>query len=307
MFVFSSIGNGKLIRLFATLVAIAIYWWTGSAGAESKNTGSDGLSCNWALRTDNGGRVAGKVNGKPVTEAQYELYAQQLIREKQIPRGDGNEIYLFDSLIDEEILAQQAIDKGLDKRADVMNELQMQWRKTLAQAYMRYYRHENPLTEAQVKRVYVEQKDILWPKQYKVREIVVEKEFQAREVIGKLGSSESFSALARRYSVAESRNAGGLVGWVKVQQLPVQARELVEELEIGAWLQNPVFSDDRWYVYQLEKVRTPMALPFKEVATGIQSYSEKRAIAIHLTKLRAHSNIEILLENSSQRTGNHSN
>lgn len=300
MFVLSSIDSGKFIRFLAALVATAIVWQAGSAEAESKNTDPDGLSCDWSMRADMGGRAVGKVNGMPVTEAQYELYVQQLIREKQIPRAEGNEISLLDSLIDEEILAQQAIGKGLDRRADVLNELQMQRRKILARAYRRFYRHENPLTETQLKMVYRDQRDILWPKQYKIREIVVEKEVQARDVIRKLGSAEGFSDLARRYSVAHSRNAGGFIGWVKIRQLPVEARDLVEELEVGAWLQNPVFSDGRWYVFQLEKVRTPTALPFKEVANGIQPYAEKRAMADHLTELRSNSNIEVLPEGISQ-------
>jgi len=66
-------------------------------------------------------------------------------------------------------------------------------------------------------------------------EIVVNETSLADSILGLLDSGESFEALARRFSVAESRERGGMLGKVDIRTYPAHIRRELADLREGHW------------------------------------------------------------------------
>jgi peptidyl-prolyl cis-trans isomerase C len=237
--------------------------------------------------------IVARVNNVSITLEQYQAMVEKIAKENRLPIQKAKSLPVLEDLIDLEILAQKAIDKGLDKQLDVRDDSQMSWRETLANAYVEHYKEANPLTQSQLAAVYEKQKDTLWPKEYKLRETVVGQESKAFRIAAEIDSIENFSLASRRYSISKSQNAGGFLGWVKLKDIPKEAQSSVAGLGEGAWLRKPIEISGLWHIYLVEKVRRPKMLPFAQVSESMRPYAEKQAAAKHAAELRNEAKVEI--------------
>jgi peptidyl-prolyl cis-trans isomerase C len=79
--------------------------------------------------------------------------------------------------------------------------------------------------------------------EYKPRVIAVADDATAKTVLAQLKAGTAFDALARQYSVAASKEAGGEIAWVsfknpvvdgKTQGLPLPVAQAITQLPVGA-------------------------------------------------------------------------
>ena len=93
---------------------------------------------------------------------------------------------------------REAKKKGLDKNADVKNQMDLAAQTVLVRAYVADWIKANPIPDAALRKEYDTIKAQMGDKEYKVRHILVEKEDEAKEIIVELQKGDKFEKLAER-------------------------------------------------------------------------------------------------------------
>ena len=140
------------------------------------------------------------VNGQCISKSALDELEKEIAE-----RGNGQTFpkeRLIEELVQRELLVQDAIEKHLDKSADVVAQLGSVKRTLLTQADVQNFIKANPVTDAEVKAEYDSQ--LAGEKngtEYKARHILVKTEDEAIKLIAELDNGAGFAKLANRYSL----------------------------------------------------------------------------------------------------------
>jgi peptidyl-prolyl cis-trans isomerase C len=208
------------------------------------------------------------VNGK---EIPLSLLEQSLRASIAQGRKDSQELRqaLKDELINREIFLQEAINRGLDRPAEVQVELAQIRQTYLINRLFADYQTKHPITDAQIKDEYDRQitaaKD---EQQYKVSVIMVQTELEAKLVIELLSAKkteDSFAEVARNFSLDPSKRDGGSLDWLLPAQLTPAVAGAVADMTIGAYSQVPIVTSPGFSIVKLDD-RRPFKAPTLEAA-----------------------------------------
>ena len=166
-------------------------------------------------------------------------------------------------LITEELLAQEARKSGLEHQPAVADQIAFQEREILSRAYLEDYFAKNPVTEAGIKSAYEFNRANGKILEYKLRQILVPTEAQARELLGKLNQGADFAELAHRESQDPGgQNNGGDLGWFRPDIfVDHYFDDAVVALKKGEYTKAPVRTRFGWHLIKLEDGPRPVAHP----------------------------------------------
>ena len=197
-----------------------------------------------------------------------------------------------EELVRREVLTQESLKKGFDKKPDVQGQMDLARQGVLIGAYLNDYVRTHPVTEDQVKKEYEEIKAKLGSKEYKARHILVEKEDDAKAIIEKLKKGEKIEDLAKDSKDPGSKERGGDLGWANPASFVPPFSAAMTKLEKGKFTETPVKSDFGWHVIQLEDTRE-LKLPGIEEARGqIGQQLTQRMVQKHIDDLRAKAKVD---------------
>ncbi|MGU7771840.1 peptidyl-prolyl cis-trans isomerase [Burkholderia sp. MR1-5-21] len=200
------------------------------------------LSCSAYAQTAAAPQPTGTVatvNGTAITQTEVDavLRASRQPDTPQIRQAIKNQLIAH-------VLIQQAAEKAnYGGKPEVQAAMQVAKAKAETQLYLKDNVKPEPVTDAQVKSRYDEIVESLGKDEYKPRLIVVTDAATAATVLAELKAGKSFDGLARQYSIAPSRDAGGELPWVsfktpategKTSGLPVTLAQALERLPVGA-------------------------------------------------------------------------
>lgn len=231
------------------------------------------------------------VNGKPIPANRAEL-----LMANQLAQGQANTPELQNAVREElvrrEILAQEALKKGFDKKTDVQSQLDLARQGVLIGAYLNEFARNVKISDDDVKKEYETIRATLGANEYKARHILVEGEVEAMGIIDKLKKGERFDDLAKVSKDPGSKERGGDLGWAnKATYVPAFAEAMVK-LGKGKYTEAPVQSNFGWHVVQLDDVRELNAPPLDEVKPQILQGMRQRAVEKHILELRAKAKVE---------------
>ena len=231
------------------------------------------------------------VNGKAIPK----LRADALIA-GQAAQGqpDSPELRkaVMEELVRREVLTQESIKKGFDKKPEVQGQIDLARQGVLIGAYLNEYVRTHPVTDDQVKKEYEEIKAKLGSKEYKARHILVEKEDEAKAIIEKLKSGAKIEDLAKDSKDPGSKERGGDLGWANPASFVPPFSAAMTRLEKGKFTETPVKSDFGWHVILLEDTRE-LKLPGIDEAKGqIGQQLQQRQVQKHIDDLRAKAKVE---------------
>lgn len=185
---------------------------------------------------------------------------------------------ILQELVNFEILAQEAEGRGLDKEPDVIDAVKNFKRNFLAQKMLGDIYKDITVTEMEVQQFYDTNKTLFRaPESRQVREIVVAAESDAKNILIRLLQGESFASLARTYSIAPSKDQGGDLGNLTIDDVTVnnqkfpafwKAAVTTEEGKTSSYFKGP----DGYYLIKVEKVQGGTVKALSEVKTDIQDY-----------------------------------
>lgn len=232
-------------------------------------------------------KSAAMVNGVSIPQARVDLFVK---RAAQQGEQDSPELRkkIREGLIDQEILAQEAKSKKLDKQPEVIEQMESARQNILANSYAQDYVKTHPISDDQLKLEY----DKLGGKEYNVRHILVETEEEAAGIIAKLDKKAKFNNLAKKSKDAGSAEHGGSLGWTQPNRLAPPFASALTELKKGTYTKKPVQTQFGWHVIKLDDVRDLKVPPFEELKPQLEQFIQQQAIQKAVIDLREKAKIE---------------
>jgi len=232
------------------------------------------------------GKPFATVNGQPISQSVFDaFYAEQ--KTQGAPDGADLQNAVKEELVRREILAQEAKKKGLDKKGDILGQIELAKQAVLIRAYLSDYVRANPITEAQLKAEYDGIKANLGNTEYKARHVLVEKEEEAKAIIAKLDKGEKFSELAKQSKDPGSKDKGGDLGWSSPNSYVKPFANALSALKKGEYTKTPVHSDFGYHVIQLDDSRPLTPPPYEQVKPQLQQRASQQQVENLVKDLRS--------------------
>ncbi len=236
-------------------------------------------------------KAVATVNGKAIPASRADLLLAGQVAQGQAITPEL-QAAVREELVRREILSQEAVKKGVMKKPEVQNQLELARQGVLIGAYLNDFAANLKFSDADLQKEYDGIRATLGEKEYKARHILVEQETEAMSIIDKIKKGEKFEDLAKVSKDPGSKDRGGDLGWAnKTTYVPAFSAALVK-LEKGKYTQAPVQSNFGWHVIQLDDVRELKAPGFEEVKPQLIQGMRQRAVEKHILDLRGKAKVE---------------
>jgi peptidyl-prolyl cis-trans isomerase C len=223
-----------------------------------------------------------------------------LLREQRAGRGgqaaqQNNDEYLRDSLVNAEIMAQEASKLGLDKAIGLQAALELSRKELLGRALVEDFMSKHPVAEDRIKTEYDRLKAKAGGTEYRARHILVADEKLAKDLIAKLGGKKpaKFEDLAKANSKDGSAKAGGDLGWMAPSNLVPEFASAMTQLKKGEYSKNPVKTQFGWHIIKMEESRAIAFPDIDKVKERISNQLAQSDIRKYIGELRAVAKVEV--------------
>jgi len=233
-----------------------------------------------------------KVNGVTIPQARFDFFVKNAASQGQ---ADTPELHnrIKDTLINREVLVQEAARKGLEKNPEVAMQIQLQRQEVLINAVLQDYAKTNPVTDEALKKEYEQVKSKNSDREYKARHILVAKEDEAKEITAQLKKGASFEKIAADKSQDPGSKAqGGELDWSPANRYVPPFAQALAKLKKGQTTEAPVQTQFGWHVIRLDDERPLKIPPFEQVKSQIQQQVQQQSINKFIAGLRGKAKIE---------------
>ena len=186
-----------------------------------------------------------------------------------------------------ELLVREAKKKGLDKNAEVKNQMDLTSQTVLVRAYVTDWIKANPVSDAALHKEYDQIKGQMGDKEYKVRHILVEKEDEAKDIISALQKGEKFEKLAERSKDPGSKANGGDLDWNAPGNFVKPFSDAMVKTPKGKFTTVPVQTQFGWHVIEVDDIREAKVPSFDEVKPQLQQRLQAQVLDQYFKDLRA--------------------
>lgn len=233
-----------------------------------------------------------KVNGTTIPAYRIEAAVKARIAQGQQDTPEMRK-GILDALINQEVVAQEAVKKGLNKQPTIAARIELDRQMVLVNAYFEDYLKKNPVTDEMLRKEYERLKPQLPAKEYKVRHILVEKEDDAKSIIAQLKKGGSFEKLAAEHSKDPgSKGRGGDLDWGPAERYVKPFAEAVTKLKKGQLVEAPVKTDFGYHVIRLDDERASKIPSFDEAKPQLQQLVQNQVVQKAISDLRAKAKVE---------------
>ena len=218
------------------------------------------------------------VNGKQVPKARVDTLMEQATKGGQQQRTPELEQRVRDEVVIREIFMQEAETRGLAGTPEYQNQMELARQTILIRELFSDFQKKNPVTEQESRAEYDKFKGQSTGTEYRVRHILVEKEDQAKALIGRLKKGEKFEDLAKKNSKDPGSAAnGGDLDWANPTSFVPEFSTAMTGLKKGETTPTPVKSQFGFHIIKLEDTRQAQFPAYEEVKGQIdQSLSQKK-------------------------------
>ena len=238
------------------------------------------------------GEAIAKVNGVPVPKARLDMMLQQQAA-RGAPDNEQTRAAIRESLINREIVAQEAVRAGMAKTPQVQTQLDLARQQILIDAYVSDWVRKHPITDADIEKEYERVKSHQGAREYKARHILVETEDQAKGLIADLKKGAKFDELATKNTKdTGTKERGGDLDWNSPSVFDKQFSDAMVKLEKGKYTETPVKTRFGFHVIQLEDVRDTKFPALADVKQRIQQQLVSAKVDELVRGLRAKAKVE---------------
>jgi peptidyl-prolyl cis-trans isomerase C len=242
-----------------------------------------------------GDEAIARVNGTTIyaSDIAREAAAQKLIRVGD-PLPKGSKVYkqVLDDLVDQRLLALEAVRRGLDRDGEAKRRLQAARERILGNILV-----ENAISQAvtdeAIRRMYDEQAKLSPPgDEVRARHILVKTKEDAEAVIADLKNGTDFAKLAMEKSIDPgSRLEGGDLGYFSKDAMVEPFANAAFALKKGE-VSAPVQSEFGWHVIQVQDRRKQTPPSFDEMRPRIVRFMTFDEIQKLISQLRMSAIVE---------------
>lgn len=237
------------------------------------------------------GSVSVTVNGVTVPATQAELLRQERLARGQ-PADTLNEQAIREMLVTMEVLAQEAVKQGVDKRPQIVAATELNRKDILGRALIDDHLKSHPLKEEELKAEYDKLKAGAGSKEYHPRHILVPTEAEAKDILAKLKKGK-FEDLAKKHSKdGGSAKNGGDLGWQAPGNLVPEFSNAMMKLKKGETAGAPVKSQFGWHIIKMDDMRELKFPEYDQIKPRIAAQMQQAQIRQFLADLRAKAKVE---------------
>lgn len=236
--------------------------------------------------------AAATVNGTSIPQYRFEAAVKSRVAQGQQESPEMRK-GIRDALINQEVVAQEAVKKGLHKQPMVAARIELDRQTALVNAYFEDYLKRNPITDDMLRKEYERLKPQLPAREYKISHILVESEAEAKDLIAKIKKGASFEKLAAEHSKDPGSKArGGDLDWGPVERYVKPFADAVTGLKKGGMTDAPVKTDFGFHVIRLDDQRATKVPPFEEAKKQLHQLVQNQMVQKAIADLRAKAKVE---------------
>lgn len=233
-----------------------------------------------------------KVNGVAIPQSRLEFIMKARVSQGQPDTPEARKA-LRDDLISEEVIAQDAVKKGLDKDPDFAAQMDIARQTALVRAYQIDYVKNHPVSDEELHKEYDAVKAQMGDKEYKAHHILVASEAEAKDIIARIKKGEKLEKIAQEKSLdVGSKSKGGELDWSPAASYVQPFAEALTKLTKGKLTEQPVKSPFGWHVIRLDDVRPLKIPPFEEIKQNLAQRVLQRQFASYVMDLRSKAKVE---------------
>jgi peptidyl-prolyl cis-trans isomerase C len=248
------------------------------------------LSCNKAQPLKEKELV--RVNDRIITLDEFEGEMEQLPQfyKLHMVTEEGRRKFLQD-LINQELLLQEAREKGLDKDEKILADVERIKKGLIISALMEALcEGKDVVSDEEVASYYRENKEEFFLEKVRVRHIMVKTFAEAQKIKQMLEEGADFISLAKRYSISPSREQGGDLGYIERGKVGKEFEQTAFALKKRGELSDIVKAELGYHIIRLEDKIGPRQRTFPEVQEEIRNRlrnkKREKILAAHLHDLR---------------------
>lgn len=247
--------------------------------------------------------IAATVNGKAISKKQVDMIMKQQAAQG-MPDTPEMRKMIIDNLALQTIAAEEAIKKGLDKKGETAEQIEMSRLGILAQGFVDDFLKNSPVTDAQYAAEYDKIKAATAGNEVSARHILVEKEDEAKAIIAKLKKDvKVFAALAKAQSKDPgSKEKGGDLGWFDPRGMVPEFGAAVVKLEKGKFSEEPVKSQFGYHVILLDDTRAKEAPTLEQVKPRLTQQIQQQNLKKLLDEMKEKAKVEIVGASAASAT-----
>lgn len=239
--------------------------------------------------------TAALVNGEPIYISDVELEAAAQGKIEPGTPFDANDpdfAQVLNELIDQRLLAQEAVRRGLDLNPDARRRVEAAQERILGNILIENL-VASEVTDTAIDAMYAEQVRLQQlDDEVRLRHILLETEEEAQQVFALLDGGRDFTELAfERSEDVRTRLDGGSFGWVAPNEMIPPFPEEIGDTETGR-IGGPFESEQGWHVIKVDERRTRPPKTKDEMRPEIITYLTWTEISEILRELRADADIQ---------------
>jgi peptidyl-prolyl cis-trans isomerase C len=254
------------LAVLALLGAIA----TGTAYAESKSVAT--------------------VNGAAIPQARLDMRIKSAMAQGQ-PDSPDLRNAVRDELINIEVLAQAANKKGLNKQAEVVQQIELSKQTILASAFVQDYVKNHPFSDDVLRQEFDKINKQRGNKEYKVSHILLKTEDEAKAVAEQLKTGKFEDVAMDKSQDPGSSVKGGDLGWAVPSNFVKPFADAMVGLNKGQ-ISAPVQSQFGWHIIKLEDSRDMKVPSFEEVKPNLTQHMQQQLVQKAIAEQRAKATIK---------------
>lgn len=254
------------LAVLALLGAIA----TGTAYAESKSVAT--------------------VNGAAIPQARLDMRIKSAMAQGQ-PDSPDLRNAVRDELINIEVLAQAANKKGLNKQAEVVQQIELSKQTILASAFVQDYVKNHPFSDDVLRQEFDKINKQRGNKEYKVSHILLKTEDEAKAVAEQLKTGKFEDVAMDKSQDPGSSVKGGDLGWAVPSNFVKPFADAMVGLNKGQ-ISAPVQSQFGWHIIKLEDSRDMKVPSFEEVKPNLAQHMQQQLVQKAIAEQRAKATIK---------------
>ena len=233
-----------------------------------------------------------KVNGVTIPQSRSDILIKEMTAQGRPDTPEMRDA-IRQELINREIVAQEAIKKGLHKRPEVATQIELQRQAVLINAYLQDYLKSHPISDEDVRKEYERVKESAGSREYKVRHILVESEDEAKQIIAQIRKGGSFDKIAAEKSKDQgSKGRGGDLDWATPARYVPAFGQAITKLKKGQMTDAPVQTQFGWHVIRVDDERPSKFPPLEEAKPQIEQQMRQQTVNKAFTDLRAKAKVE---------------
>lgn len=205
------------------------------------------------------------VNGEAITELQRDTQAEQFKARGQTATDEQ----VVDELVSLELMRQQAIKLGLDKKPEMAAEMKIMQARVLANALLTDYTSTIDTSDEALRAEYEKQIAMAEAQEFNASHILLDTEEKAIEVIAEINGGADFAETAKKHSTGPSGPNGGDLGWFDSGSMVPEFSQAVATMETGKHSETPVKTQFGFHVIKLVDKRSKEPQSFESVKEQI--------------------------------------